>query len=77
MPITIREARTAKGWTQLDLALVSGVSHTWIAALEGGTAALSDAIAGKMAAALKVDEDDLRAGQALTIQKRKAAALAR
>ena len=50
----LKKARLAKGLSQLDLAVASGVSVSWISALERQPGLLTQEIAERLAGALEL-----------------------
>ncbi|GAA0273229.1 helix-turn-helix transcriptional regulator [Alteraurantiacibacter aestuarii] len=56
---TIRDARTARGWTQAQLADQIGVSRKTINTVENGVFVPSTIVALKIARALEVPVEDL------------------
>jgi len=62
-PITLKEARTRRGWTQEELEAVSGVSQPVISKIERGDVAdpaFSTIV--RLAKALRMDPRDLKVG---------------
>lgn len=59
MKIRIREARSARGWTQEELAEKVGLSRSYLAQIEAGTRHLTAKKQAAIAAALGVDPSDL------------------
>jgi transcriptional regulator with XRE-family HTH domain len=55
----IRRVRTAKGWTQVDLAEASGLSSNYVARLERGEVGPSLFVAQRICDALDTDLDAL------------------
>lgn len=56
---SVREARTGRGWTQLELAEQAGVSRKTINTIENGSLNPSVLIALRLATALETTVDEL------------------
>lgn len=56
----LRSARLAKGFSQVDLAVVSGVSMSWISVLERKPDLMTQWVAERLASSLGLTAEDLQ-----------------